>query len=76
MNDRVSRYRVVRFNLYPPVEAGGHYRWAMLAIGVRRGVPDSRILLDGVVPGGQPLPTLEEILEAFDSAIRGSMLPR
>lgn len=74
MNDRISRYRVARFSLFPPSAAGGNWRYALVANTINQGVPHATILLDGVLPGGHPQPTVEELLEAFDAAIRQHML--
>ena len=72
--DRISRYRQVRLVLQVPHTPGGRTYWSLHAVGVRAGVPHSVILLDGVVPGISAQPTTEEILEAIDAAVRGSML--
>lgn len=76
MPDEISFYRVARLSLFPPREPGGHYRYALVATRVKRGIPSATVLLDGIVPGGHPTPTTEELLEAFDSAVRKHMLAR
>ncbi len=76
MNDRVSKYRVARLSLFPPQTPGGNYRYALVANTVRNGIPHAVILCDGVVPGGHPFPTTEEVLEAIDAAVRQNMLAR
>lgn len=72
--DRISRYRVARLSLHIPVNplAKGHY--ALIATGVRNGVPTSLVLADGMVPCPAHNPTTEEILEAMDAALRQHML--
>lgn len=72
--DNMSRYRVVRLALHVPMHAGALAPWSLVAVGVRRGVPSANILLDGRVRLAPRNPTTEEILEAIDSAVRGSML--
>ena len=74
--DTMSRFRVARFSLYPPSSPGGHARYALIANTIRGGVPHGQILLDGIVPGFDPRPTTEELLEGFDTAIRQHMLAR
>jgi hypothetical protein len=48
----------------------------MTANTIRRGVPHGAILIDGTLMGVDPFPTTEELLEAFDAAIRQHMLSR
>jgi len=43
--------------------------WSLHAVGVKRGVPTSVILLDGTVGGLDPNCTTEEILEALEAAL-------
>lgn len=74
--DRISRFRVARLSLYPPVTGVGGARYALIASTIRKGVPHAQILLDGCVPGVNAQPTTEELLEAFDTAIRAHMLAR
>lgn len=74
MNDRISRYRVVRLALHVPPTGGDRAHWSLIATGVRSGIPSSVILLDGTVRLQGPAPTTEEILEAIDSLVRGHML--
>jgi len=75
-NDRISRYRAARLALYPPNIPRGHARYALIAHTIRGGIPSASILLDGVLPGLDPRPTLEYLLEAFDSVIGQHMLAR
>jgi len=74
MPDRISTYRQVRLVLQIPSEPRGRSYWSLHAVGVRNGVPSSVILLDGFAGHLSNRPTTEEILEALDAAIRGSML--
>lgn len=74
MPDRISTYRVARLAIHVPQTDGALARWSLIATGFRAGVPSSNILLDGSVRLAPRNPTTEELLEAFDSAIRGSML--
>lgn len=74
MNDRVSNYRQVRLVLQVPTQKGSRAYVSMHAVGVRRGVPTARILLDGYVGALDPAPTTEEMLEAFDAFIRQNLL--
>ena len=74
MSDRISTYRQVRLVLQVPSKDGQRTYWSLHAVGVRAGVPHSVILLDGVVAPLSSRPTTEEILEALDAAVRGSML--
>lgn len=70
MTDRVSRFRVARLSLFPSVLETGPARYALIANTIRNGVPHGRILADGVVPGVSTYPGLEELLDAFDHALR------
>lgn len=74
MNDRISSYRVARLAIHVPQVSGDRAPWSLIATGVKRGIPTTNILLDGVVRLAPRNPTTEELLEAFDSAIRSSML--
>jgi hypothetical protein len=74
MSDRISTYRVVRLSIHVPAVDGAWAPWSLIATGVRGGIPTSRILVDGRVHLAPRNPTTEEILEAFDAAIRQSML--
>lgn len=74
MADSTSTYRQVRLILQVPGMPGTPTYWSLHAVGVRRGVPSSTILLDGTVAPLDPRPTTEEILEAIDAAVRGAML--
>lgn len=76
MHDTVSRYRVARLALFPPQTAAGPARYTLIANTIRRGVPSAKVLVDGFVSGVPVYPSTEELLEAFDSAIRGNMLFR
>lgn len=76
MPDRQSRFRVARLSLYPPQVGTGAAPYALIASTIRRGVPDAHILVEGRVMGVPARPTTEELLEAFDSAIRQHMLLR
>ena len=76
MPDRISRYRVARISMFPPMAAGNMARYALTASVIRNGVPTSQILLDGLVPNAPAFPTTEELLELFDSALRQHMLVR
>lgn len=74
MADQISNYRQVRLVLQVPSQPGSRAYWSLHAVGVKRGIPVSRILLDGWVPLAASTPTTEEILEALDAAVRQSML--
>lgn len=74
MTDRISTYRVARLAIHVPHSADSWAPWSLVATGVRGGIPTAQILLDGRVRLAPQRPTTEELLEAFDSAIRGSML--
>lgn len=74
MNDQISFYRVGRLSLFPPAVDGGNARYAVLATRVRRGIPNSQILVDGVLPSAPASPTTDELLALFDSALHQSML--
>lgn len=76
MNDRISRYRSARLSLFLPARDGGNVRYALLRLGVRNGVPQGQILVDGVLPSAPASPTTEELLELFDSALRQHLLVR
>lgn len=76
MPDTMSRFRVARFSLFPPMTAGGHARYCLVANTIRNGVPNAQILVDGHIPGAPMRPTTEELLELFDSATRQHMLIR
>lgn len=76
MSDRMSRFRVARFSIFPPMNTGGNARYALVASTIRRGVPNAQILVDGVLPDAPTHPTTEELLELFDSATRKHMLFR
>ena len=76
MPDRISRFRVARMSVFPPMEAGNHARYAVTASTIRRGVPSAQILFDGTLPNAPAFPTTEELLELFDSALRQHMLVR
>jgi hypothetical protein len=67
---------VARLSLYPPTTKTGAARYALIANTIKNGVPSGAILLDGSLLGVDPRPTTEELLEAFDAAIRQHMLPR
>jgi hypothetical protein len=72
--DRISRFRVARLSLFPPMIAGGHAPYALIANTIRNGIPSGQILVDGTLHGVNPHPTTEEVLEAMDAAIRQHML--
>lgn len=74
MTDRISTYRVARLAIHVPQVADSWANWSLVATGVRGGIPTAKILLDGRVRLPPRNPTTEELLEAFDSAIRTSML--
>lgn len=74
--DRISRYRVARLSLFPPATHPGQARYAVTASTIRNGIPHAQILLDGVLPNAPAVPTTEELLELFDSALRQHFLPR
>jgi len=74
MADRISTYRTVRLVLQVPHKPGGRTYYSLHAIAVRRGVPTSTILADGVVPPISPNCTTEEIWEALDAAVRQNFL--
>ena len=74
--DTMSRYRVARLSLFPPMQAGHHARYAVVSHVIKRGIPSAQILVDGILPNQPCYPTTEELLEAFDSAIRQHMLAR
>ncbi len=74
MHDRISRYRVARLSLYPPSRDGGNWRYAIVASTIKRGIPDARIIADGIMSGGKASPTAEEVIEAMDAALRQWML--
>lgn len=76
MPDLVSRYRMARLSLYPPSVVGGHAEYVLMSHTIAKGVPRAQVLVDGRVPGVHPFPTTEQLLEAFDSAIRQHMLAR
>ena len=74
--DTISRYRVARLSLYPPSVSGRPANYCLIANTIRAGVPRAQILIDGSLPELPSHPTTEELLEAFDSAIRQHMLGR
>lgn len=76
MPDRISRYRVARLSLFPPMTAGGNAAYAVVASTIRNGIPNAQILVDGQLRDVPSHPTTEELLELFDSALRQHMLPR
>lgn len=76
MTDRISRFRVARLCVFPPMTHGGQARYAATAATIRQGVPHAQILVDGTLPNCPAFPTTEEVLEMFDSAVRAHMLSR
>lgn len=76
MNDRISRFRVARLSIYPPQTGSGAAPYALIANTIKNGVPRAQILVDGRLPNLSTHPTTEELLEAFDLAIRQHMLAR
>lgn len=76
MPDRISRFRVARLSIFPPQTGGGQARYCLTASTIRKGVPHTQILVDGVLPMSSQMPTTEELLEAIDSAVRQHMLAR
>lgn len=74
MSELNERYRQARLVLQVPWTPQPRSYWSLHTISVARGVPRSRVLLDGTV-GALPLvPTQEEIVEALDAAVRSMML--
>lgn len=73
-NDTISRFRVARLSLFPPVESGRNARYALTANRIVRGIPTGVIVVDGVLPGAPSHPTTDELLRLFDSAIRQHVL--
>lgn len=74
MHDRISAYCVARLSIHMPHREGAAARYALIANTIVRGVPRAKVLVDGELHGLSPRPTTEEILEAFDAAIRQHML--
>jgi hypothetical protein len=74
MNDRISRYRVVRLAIHVPAVDGSRAHWSLIATGVKGGIPSSTILSDGTVALAARNPTTEEIIEALDACVRQMML--
>jgi hypothetical protein len=74
MPDQISTYRQIRLVLQVPPLDGVRTYWSLHAVGVRRGVPTSKILLDGTVARLSPTPTTEEILEALAAVVASTML--
>lgn len=74
MADRISTYRVARLSLHIPVNSAARAHYALLATGVKNGVPRSVVLADGTVPCAALNPTTEEILEAMHAALAQHML--
>lgn len=74
MNDTISTYRQVRLVLQIPQDKRSQSYWSLHAVGVKRGVPTSRIVLDGYVPALDPMCTVEEMLEAVHAAASQGML--
>lgn len=74
--DTISNYRIVRLTLHVPPLRPGLANWSLLAIGVRRGIPDARVLQTGAVPLVGPLPTEEDIWEAYDAVVARHLLIR
>jgi len=74
MSDRISTYRQVRLVLQVPRSEDQRAYYSLHAIGVYKGIPTARILVDGTVSLAPLNPTTEEILEALDAAVRQSML--
>lgn len=71
MNDRTPWLRTAKLILHPPVKQGGDCRYALTTFSITtRGTQNGRVLLDGVLRGIAPAPTTEELLEAFDAALR------
>lgn len=67
--------RTAKLILHPPVDPGGQCRYALTAFRVaQNGTQSGKILLDGVLLGVDPSPNTEQLLEAFDAAIRQSRL--
>lgn len=60
--------------LQVPQDPAQRTYYSLHAVGVRRGVPTSTILLDGVVGNLPQECTTEEILRALDAAVRQAML--
>ena len=73
---QISRFRVARLSIHAPSVDGRGAPYALIANTIKRGVPSAQILLDGRLPALNARPTTEELLEAFDSAIRQHMLVR
>ena len=73
-HDTISRFRVARLSLFPPVVHGGNARYALTANRIVRGIPSGAIVVDGVLPGAPCHPTTDELLRLFDSAIRQHVL--
>lgn len=76
MPDVISRYRVARLSLFPPVTDGNYARYALTASVIKKGIPSAQILVDGVLPNAPCYPTTEELLALFDSALAAHMLHR
>lgn len=72
--DQISRFRVARLSLFPPMTGGDVARYAAITTVIKKGIPTSQILCDGTLRGVHPFPTHEEVLEAFDAAIRQHMI--
>ena len=63
--------RTAKLILHPPVEPGGVTRYSLTTFTVTpSGNQRGAILLDGILRGVPVMPTTEELLEAFDAAIR------
>lgn len=70
MADRISTYRQVRLVVQIPQDRASRSYFSLHAVGVKKGVPTSTVLLDGWVAALDQLATTEEIVEALDAAVR------
>lgn len=74
MPDTISTYRQIRLLIQVAPEGTHRSYWSLHAVGVKRGIPSSTILLDGFVGGLAHNCTTEEILEAVHAAATSAML--
>lgn len=74
MPDTISSYRQVRLVINLANVENGRTYWSLHFVGVYKGVPRSKVVLDGYVAEMDPMPTVEEVLEAIAAVASQSML--
>lgn len=67
--------RTAKLILHPPVATEGLCRYAVTTFTVTpSGIQRGAILLDGTLEGVPVMPTTQELLEAFDAALRQNLI--